>query len=272
MPRACRVSCVRTRGAANTRVLILPWRRSGVDANASLPLFTMPHVLHPHPPQSTRSAAAPATTALFASLGDNTSLTSFSLQDCRRIPHGAVRALAVALRRNGTLRELRLAQTELGSADVLADEHAVESLEGARLLLSAAGDGPQLRSLCALDSLDCGGSLRVGDDGAVARMVLRDGLRGAARRLRELKLGTCELGNAGARAGVRSPLACICGANSSFLLFYSNSACGTSRPRRPCRPSGAKAIADGLRDPVCRLEVLELEWNGITDTGGAFCR
>lgn len=144
--------------------------------------------------------AAPATTALFAAVGANTSLTTLSVIGCQGLPLSAIEAMALSLRRNKTLRELKLRQTRLCGGEDEGDWPGAdsESAQAAASLLSAIGDGPQRGSLCALDSLDCTACFRA----ATFRSLLSDGLRGTALRLRELRLGGCDLGDAGAPSQV----------------------------------------------------------------------
>lgn len=242
--------------------------RSDADACPAPPLSP--------PPRS----AAPATTALFAALGGNTSLTSLALLDCPSLPPGSVAAFARSLRRNKTLRELHLCKTPLWDA---GDEDAAgggppgggeTAAKAAASLLAAIGDGPERGSLCALDVLDCTGCFRVADT-AEASLILGDGLRGgAASRLRELRLGSCELGDEGAPLCYFAPAEALLSALPVRSLSIARPLSPLTRRslRRLPSPPEAKAIADGLRDPACRLESLDLSENGIGDSGGARSR
>lgn len=250
------------------------------------PALTTRTLPRPSPLRRHARSAAPATTALFAALGENTTLTYLALRSGLGLPLSAVAALALALRHNATLRELRLLDTALwaAAAHEEADGPAAASAHQG-LLLAAVGDGPQGGSLCALDGLHCPECFRLAGC-AEACAVVRAGLRGAALRLRELDLSYCHLDDAGALLLVYS---CCCACSSLLCLRCEASRAENrplvtlgrdqQRPRSsssflplappPALSSGAEAIAEGLRDPACRLERLELQRNRIADSGGA---
>ncbi|XP_048051929.1 NACHT, LRR and PYD domains-containing protein 12-like isoform X2 [Megalobrama amblycephala] len=160
-------------------------------------------------------------------------------------------ALTSALRSNSHLRELDLSENKIGDegltllSDGLKDPHCkLENLWLSQCNITAEGCAAltsALRSNSHLRELDLSGN-KIGDEGL---MLLSDGLKDPHCKLEKLTLNSCNItveGCAALTSALRS--------NSHLRELYLTV--------NKIGDKGLMLLSDGLKDPHCKLEKLEL--------------
>uniref|UniRef100_A0A672KD30 Uncharacterized protein n=1 Tax=Sinocyclocheilus grahami TaxID=75366 RepID=A0A672KD30_SINGR len=190
-------------------------------------------------------------------------LETLRLSDCRVTSKGCA-ALSSALRSNSSqLRELRLSENYVGDRGLT--------------LISDALKDPR----CELEKLrlrDCG----VTDEGCAA---LSSALRSNPSQLRELSLSGNKVGDAGVKLisdALKDPRCELeilwlrdCGVTAKGCAALASALRSNSNLRElhlslnSLGDRGLTLISDGLKDPLCKLEILTLWDCGVTDEGCA---